>query len=121
MDAVAPGFIAAGGHYATATHAPDDEGFTLQAAVAEAFDRDEEGIQIQVEYCPIVHGRNIRLLIDYLLVINIEIRMPDARLADIRLMIFKVLEKIFDFHGRFTILNDLRLASASLASGIPKG
>ena len=57
MDAVAPGLVAAGGDYAAAAHAPDDEGFALQAAVAETFDRDEEGIQIQVEYCPVVdHG-----------------------------------------------------------------
>jgi len=55
MDAIAPGFIAARGDYAAATHPPDDEGFPLQAAVAEAFDRDEEGIKVQVEYGSIVH------------------------------------------------------------------
>jgi len=65
MNSVAPGFIAAGGYYAAAAHTSDDEGFAFEAAVPQAFDGDEEGIEIQVEYCPVVHSSNLRQIIDY--------------------------------------------------------
>jgi hypothetical protein len=68
VDAIAPGLIATGGHYAAATHAPDDEGLPLKAAVAETLDRDEKGIQVQMKYCFIVHRPKIRHYFDYLTV-----------------------------------------------------
>jgi hypothetical protein len=97
MHAIATGFIAAGSYDAAAAHAANDKWFALQAAVAEAFDRDEEGVQIQMEYCPVVHGRNIRLFFDLFLVMFEEKDarcrkgMPDARLGDARLYIILTL------------------------------
>jgi hypothetical protein len=64
MDSVAPGFIAAGGYHAAAADTPDDEGFAFEAAVPQAFDGDEEGIEIQMEYCPVVHSPNLRQIFD---------------------------------------------------------
>jgi hypothetical protein len=71
MDPVAPGFIAAGSHDPTAAHAPDDEGFALEAAVPQAFYGDKEGIKVQMEDCPVVHRPNIRQIIDYITVNNL--------------------------------------------------
>ena len=55
VDAIASGFIAAGSDDATATHPADDEGFALEAAVTKAFDRDEEGVEVEVEHGTVVH------------------------------------------------------------------
>jgi hypothetical protein len=84
MDTIAAGLIAAGGDYPTTSHPPDDERLTLQAAVPEAFDRDKEGVQVQVEYCPIVHRSNLRQYYDYLIDILIHFtplgcQIPDGR------------------------------------------
>lgn len=63
MDTIAASFIAAGGHHPAPSHAADDQGLALQAAVAEAFDRDEKGVQVEVEYCLIIHGPKIRHIV----------------------------------------------------------
>jgi len=55
VDAIAAGFIAARSDDTTATHPADDEGFALEAAVTKAFDRDEEGVEVEVEHGTVVH------------------------------------------------------------------
>jgi len=65
MDSIASGFIAAGGYHTPSAHASDDEGFAFEAVVPQAFYGDEEGIEVQVEYCLVVHRPNLRQIIDY--------------------------------------------------------
>jgi hypothetical protein len=55
MDTIAAGLIAAGSDDSAATHAPDNQGFALETAVTKAFDRDEEGVQVEVEHGTVVH------------------------------------------------------------------
>jgi hypothetical protein len=59
MYAIASRFITAGGHNSAATHAANDQGLALEAAIPKTFYRDKEGIQVQVKDCPIVHRSNI--------------------------------------------------------------
>jgi hypothetical protein len=73
MYAVTPGFIAARGYYASAAHSADDEWFAFETAIPEAFDRDKEGIQVQMKHSPIVHEIKYKALFDEKYVIKKEI------------------------------------------------
>jgi hypothetical protein len=55
MNAIAAGLITAGGNDTTAAHTSDDQRFPLETAISEAFDGDEEGVQVEMEHCPVIH------------------------------------------------------------------
>ncbi|HZV70106.1 MAG TPA: hypothetical protein VFG10_11210 [Saprospiraceae bacterium] len=70
MDTIPAGFIAAGGYDSPAAHSPDDQGLAFETAIPQAFNGHEEGVQVQVEYCPVIHKTKYRAFIDVFLVIS---------------------------------------------------
>src|SRR5690348_15142984 len=79
VDAIATGFIAAGSDYATATHTPDNQGFTFETGVPKALDGDEKGIQVEMEHGTVVHWTKYTSFFDCK---KVKIQVPDEKMPD---------------------------------------
>jgi hypothetical protein len=64
MDTISAGFVATGGYNSPATHPTDDQWFAFETAIPKAFNGDEEGIKIQMQYSPVIHKTKYRTFFD---------------------------------------------------------